>query len=235
MPPMKRPPKGMFGRGSFAELARDVSSTSSPSCSTGLPTTMVQPIGIRPLFRPPLHQHVLPLPPPPLAPQALGLRKDAPVILPTKRDSMELAMSSSLTPGGRTSAMADRERDMYPTSSEKPMLSHARAWERMHLAWFCPDIPQLPLTPEKLKAVAALFKAGRYRSIANPLSHAKVMHVEMGHPWTEPLSLMAKRIDRSITGGIGPASQCRSVDLWEVCVLNMADEFVGRAPWVPQT
>ena len=239
MAPKKRP-KGMLGRVNFGELMAEIASTSSSSSTptparTPMPTSMPTPRftpAPRPQ-RPPLPEPVLvPLPPgPDLHP--LGVRDDAPVILPTKRGSMELALQSSLTTEARTEAMDSLIRDMYSASSKKPRASHARAWEKMHVAWYGPDTPQFPLTPEKLLAVAALFKAGRYRSISNPLSQAKAAHIELGGRWTEQLALVAKRIDRSITRGIGPASQCRSVDLWEICLLSDPDELNSSGPLGP--
>ena len=91
----------------------------------------------------------------------------------------------------------------------------------MHVQWFGDNIPVLPLTPTKLRGVGALFKAGRYRSISNQLSTLKSLHVDSGHAWTDVLALTSKLVERSVTRGIGPASQCRSFDVGEVASLDL--------------
>ena len=57
----------------------------------------------------------------------------------------------------------------------------------------------------------------------------KALHLESGHPWTDALTLMAKRFERSVTRGFGLASQCRSFDVGEVASLDL-----GAAPLVDQ-
>ena len=124
MAPKKRP-KGMLGRVNFAELMGEIaSSSSSSSTPTPAPTPMPTPRPTPSLTPAPLPQRPLlpqpvlvPLPPgPDLHP--LGVRDDAPVILPTKRGSLELALSSSLTTEARTEAMDSLIRDMYSASSK---------------------------------------------------------------------------------------------------------------------
>ena len=124
--------------------------------------------------------------------------------------------------------------DLYASSSKRPRASYVRSWERMHAQWFGENVPVLPLTPHKLKGVGALFKAGRYRGISKPMSSMKALHLEIGHPWTDALALMAKRVDRSVTRGIGLVSQCRSFDVGEVASLDLGvAPLVDRGPIGP--
>lgn len=117
----------------------------------------------------------------------------------------------------------------------KPRASYVKTWERMHGQWFGASIPVLPLTPEILKGVGAMYKAGRYRNFSNPLSSMKGLHLEMGYDWSDLLALTAKRVERSVTRGIGPAAQCRSLNLTDVAELRLgthpvtADGPIGPA------
>ena len=147
---------------------------------------------------------------------------------------MEMAVASTLTEAGRMEAILNLETDVYASSSKRPRASYLKTWERMHLQWFGEHVPMLPLTPLKLKGVGALFKAGRYRSISNQLSTLKSLHIETGHEWSDVLSLVSKRVERSVTRGIGPSSQCRSFDVGEVCSLDLgASPLVDKGPIGP--
>jgi hypothetical protein len=86
----------------------------------------------------------------------------------------------------------------------------------------------LPLTVAKIIGVGAVFKAGRYRGFANPLANAKELHIELGNPWSDQLAQICKKVDRSVTRGIGPASQCGSLDLNMVADLGLGDAPLVR-------
>jgi hypothetical protein len=91
-------------------------------------------------------------------------------------------VSHAATAESRAKALADLEDGFYANSSKRPRASYVRTWEGFHRAWFGELVPVLPLTPDKLKAVGALFKGGKYRGISNPLGSVKSLHLEMGHP-----------------------------------------------------
>jgi hypothetical protein len=146
---------------------------------------------------------------------------------PTKRGSFEKAISATMSIADKSTALAALERDYYSASSEKPRASYVRSWERMHRQWFGELLPVLPLTPEKLRGVGAMYKAGRYRNFGNPLSAMKGLHLELGHDWSDLLALTAKRVDRSITRGIGPAAQCKSLNLHDVAALGLGAEALA--------
>ena len=103
----------------------------------------------------------------------------------TKRGSFSVAASHAATAESRGEALAALEDGFYANSSKRPRASYLRTWEKMHREWFGDSVPVLPLTADKLKAVGALFKAGKYRGIANPLCSIKSLHQEMGHAWTD--------------------------------------------------
>ena len=165
---------------------------------------------------------------------SLADRSDRPALSFTRRGSMELAIAQAATTETRRRALEDLEDGFWANSSKRPRASYLRTWERFHREWFGDSIPVLPLTVEKLKGVGALFKAGKYRGISNSMGVAKSLHLELGHTWTEALALTAKRIERSVTRGIGPASQCKSLALPDVIALDLPDSpLVGGGPVGP--
>lgn len=153
----------------------------------------------------------------------LAERRDRPVIAPTKRGSAQLALDATSDSSNKRVALEALHRDMYSATSRKPRDSHLRTWQRFHDQWFGSEIPMIPLTVAKIVGVGAVFKAGRYRGFANPLACAKELHIELGCPWTDQLAQICKKVDRSVTRGIGPASQCGSLDLNMVADLGLGD------------
>ena len=85
----------------------------------------------------------------------------------------------------------------------------------------------LPLNVWKIKAVAAMFKAGHYTSFSNYASRAKTEHIDQFHvhgvPWSEELTVELKGGLRSITRGKGPAKQSFPVDLLKVIKCGVSD------------
>ena len=71
----------------------------------------------------------------------------------------------------------------------------------------------LPLTPAGIEAVAALFKASKYRSFSQYMPIAKELHIGHGYPWDEFLGRMATLCIRSVARGMGPAKQAACFDL----------------------
>ena len=144
-------------------------------------------------------------------PHPLGERRDRPSVAFTKRGSFSQSVSQSLTADGKRTALESLETDFYSAGSKKPRASCVRTWEKMHALWFGDTKPVLPLTLETLKCVGALYKAGRYRNFAIPMSSMKSLHLEMGHDWSDLLALTAKRVERSATRGIGPSHNAEAL------------------------
>jgi hypothetical protein len=91
----------------------------------------------------------------------LADRTDRPALAYTKRGSYALVVSHAATAETRAKAPADLEDGFYANSSKRPRASYVRTWEGLHRAWFGDTEPVLPITSKKLKAVGALFKAGK--------------------------------------------------------------------------
>ena len=102
--------------------------------------------------------------------------------------------------------------------------------QRMHVAWFGDQIPVIPLSVQKIRAIAALFKAGHYSSFSNYASRAKTEHISTFHqhgvPWSEELGVEMKAGARSVVRGKGPAKQSFPVDLFKCQKLGVIDHPV---------
>lgn len=103
-------------------------------------------------------------------------------------------------------------------------------WRRLHFAWFGEGPPPLPLTSEKFRAVASMFKAGHYSSFANSASRAKAEHIVQAHghkaPWTEELTYELRAAQRSISRGVGPSKQSFPLDIAKVLKLEPVEGAV---------
>jgi len=103
----------------------------------------------------------------------------------------------------------------------------------MHVAWFGQKVPVLPLTPSKIRCIAAMFKAGQYSSVDNYLSRAKAEHIATYDthlvPWSVELSEEIRSSRRSVLRGLGASKQSQPVDVKAIYQLGVLD-----APVVPK-
>ena len=147
---------------------------------------------------------------------------------------MSLALTAVSSAAERQAALGALEDDMFAASSKKPRASYGRTWDTFHTAWFGPSVPVFPITVQKLLAVGALFKHGKYRSFQNNLSLVKDEHISLGHLWSEQLTRCGTKVERSVTRGIGPGKQCIGLDLAAACSLNLpADHLCEGGPIGP--
>ena len=77
----------------------------------------------------------------------------------------------------------------------------------------------LPLTPEKVRAVSACFKEGRYSTFPNYASRIKDHHVEAGFAWSPALDRAMARASRSVLRGIGPSIGAMALPLFSIAAL----------------
>ena len=157
-------------------------------------------------------------------------RQDAPIAVPSKRgckgDALKIDTNSS--------ASTAYTRDKTAASSVGPRESLLRTWNDIHFACFSDTVPVLPLTVEKIAAVACRFKAGGYRSFPNYMSRMKSMHIEIGYDWSAQLQHEEKAAIRSVLRGIGPARQTAEMGLDAVHGLKLGDEcIVAGGPMAP--
>ena len=138
---------------------------------------------------------------------AVRARSDVPLARNVRRGGVEVALDSLHTTGA-SELVAALVRDRESAAGRGGRLALLNTWQRFHDAVFS-DAPVavLPLTPQTLIGIGAMFKAGGYRSFPNYLSAAKTWHIEQGYDWTDQLELTAKWVSRSALRGIGPARQ----------------------------
>ena len=131
---------------------------------------------------------------------------------------MTAALAAARTSGSREQALREHDNDVYALSSVAPRLSCWTTWCRFHRTWFT-DEPVLPLTRDKVRVIASMFKQGGYRSFGNYLAVAKSQHINMGYPWSDEISCQANKSSSSTKRGLGPAKQSEALDLRELAKL----------------
>jgi hypothetical protein len=77
-------------------------------------------------------------------------------------------------------ALQELYRDMGAASSKASSASLWSTWVRFHQEWFGPGVEAVPLTQEKVFAVAACFKKGGCKSFPSYLAKAKEQHIFAG-------------------------------------------------------
>lgn len=141
---------------------------------------------------------------------------------------MKEALFAAESAENKRAALNELEFDKVANSARASKASTWATWQRMHRAWFGDSLPPLPLTAEKIRAVAAMFKAGHYASFANYSSRAKAEHIVQAAvhkaPWTEELAFELRAAQRSISRGVGPSKQSFPIDLCKVVKLDVGDE-----------
>ena len=88
------------------------------------------------------------------------LRRDAPAVKARKRGNLDAALEAASSNESRQLAIDRYERDTAAASARPSRASVWKTWETVHAKWHGPLVPALPLTPDKIKCVAAALKAG---------------------------------------------------------------------------
>ena len=75
----------------------------------------------------------------------------------------------------------------------------------------------MPLTPEKLQALAGALRTSGYKSAHTYLAEAKLAHIEKGWNWSNLLDRHFKLCTKAVKRGIGPAKKAPEVaeDIWK--------------------
>ena len=124
-------------------------------------------------------------------------RKDAPTVSYT----VGANRAETLVPEGRLDRellLSELDADVSANSAKMSLASLWRTWNCLHAEWHGDSVPALPLTPDKIKAVAALMKFRGYRSFPNYVSRAKKEHIALGHSWSELLNNVVRDCTRSV-------------------------------------
>jgi hypothetical protein len=143
----------------------------------------------------------------PALPEGEPTRADFPQVRGVKRASRELAAQAAATPESRSAALLALHQDMTAASGKTNACSLWSTWRYLHQQWFGSEADVLPLTQEKIFAVAACFKSGGYRAFKGYLSKAKEHHILGGHTWDLQLDFVGRKATMSVTRGLGVARQ----------------------------
>ena len=138
-------------------------------------------------------------------------RSDHPVLRPSLRGSRQEMFDKISTEDGRKEALATIEDLTETANSRRTNESLWHSWTEILEAW---GQPPLPLTPNKVKMVAASLRAGRYRS-AEPYFHrARMEQLRSMQKPADAATLDAmKRYARAIARGIGTSKLKDSIQL----------------------
>ena len=101
------------------------------------------------------------------------------------------------------------------------------------------DFELFPLTPDTLGPILGAMKKAGYRSIETYLGEARLRHVQLLHPVSEPLKLFFKDAVRSAVRGRGPVKRAPVVVLETLVELRVQEEWSEQvavaggpaAPW----
>ena len=145
--------------------------------------------------------------------RARSARQDVPVVHPYARGSARSVQSVAGEPATLARLDEEFQRDKYASSSSGPRDSRWKTW-----CMFAGQrgLPPLPVTPDLVDKVGALFKFGRYRSAAQYFAVAKSLHRAAGHEWNDRLDFAVQQATRSIVRGMGPSAIKRDVPLERV-------------------
>ena len=134
-------------------------------------------------------------------------RKDQPEVFSAGSAESARALTAASSRASKDKALRALEDGLYAASSRGPQAALIRTWTKFHQAWFKGTRPVIPLTPEGLKAVGAMFKCGGYSSFRNYIYAVKSEHVRQGHLWNQVLDKTTRDVIRSVLRGLGPAKR----------------------------
>lgn len=169
------------------------------------------------------------------------LGRDAPQLHPSRRGSRDLALATAADPASLEAAIFKYTQEQEAASSGPVLESRLRTWIEFHQAFYASlcmpgdSLPDpFPLTVDHIHGVAALLKAGGYRSAEEYLSRAKDEHVKRGHHWSDQLARARMRAARSVTRGIGPSKQAATYPLAHIPDLKLgAEPIIDGGPIGP--
>ena len=140
------------------------------------------------------------------------------------RGASNRAASSLTSQLNRRELLDALDDDIYAQSSKSSQASLFKTWRTLHTEWFGVGSGPLPLTPDSIRAVAALMKNRGYRSFQNFLSKAKREHITSGFEWSDALHLTGRECTRAVKRGQGPPRQSAALDLAQVCSLDLGPD-----------
>ena len=136
-------------------------------------------------------------------------RPDIPLLRDHVRASASGAKATAANQESFETALENLDRDMYAATSVGPREAVWATYKRFHVYAMGYKVSLLPLTPESVRRVAALFKAAGYRSYRNYISRARDEHLALGHEITPKLERIMRLCRRSVVRGLAGAREVR--------------------------
>ena len=163
-------------------------------------------------------------------------RQDLPTLTnPMKmgKPSMRKAVDLARRKDHVVKAVKAVEKDYYANSSRGARESRRNTINKLLRA----ATLGFPLDPHTLKVIAGCLKEAGYKSTHIYLAEAKIMHVEMGHNWSELLNRHFKLCLAAAKRGLGPAKKAPEVpeETWaSMGLLPMTNLENTKVPLAPQ-
>ena len=158
-------------------------------------------------------------------------RWDVPVVSHSKRGNRQVALSAATNDTSKQEAMRELINDVSAKSVGGTLDSMLNTWILFHKSWFGDEddngIPPFPLTTDKIWAVAAMFKRGKYRAFPNYCSVAKDHHISIYGDWPKALKRAVTKTTKSVLRGLGPARQSASIKLTDIKGLQLDDNPIN--------
>ncbi|CAE8680307.1 unnamed protein product [Polarella glacialis] len=140
-------------------------------------------------------------------------RRDLPEAREVKRANPSKAEGALSSDSAKRRAVELLEQDVTAASALSSRCSLLKTWSQFHFKFYGEFVPVFPITVDKLRDVAAIFKAGDYRSFPNYVSRIKEEHIRLNFDWTQQLDLFAMKYKKSVLRGMGPSRQSADLTL----------------------
>lgn len=148
---------------------------------------------------------------------------------PSRRRALEVMKSKK----AMKEAMESVENDYFANSSRVARSAKRHA---VHSILGAAYKSVMPLSPEKLRALAGALRTSGYKSAHTYLAEAKLAHIEKGWDWTNLLDRHFRLCTKAVKRGVGPAKKAPEVaeDLWKAHPLLPDDgQSQGKVKWAP--
>ena len=156
-------------------------------------------------------------------------RNDFPELKLSQRASTSLALARTQGSIDKHNMLALVEDNKYAASSKRPREAKWNTWCKFADHW---NLPPLPMNVELVKATAACFLAGQYRTPDQYFAIARQKHIETYK--TKPSQAVELEITnsiRAITRGMGPSKQKETFIMEHlrqaVIQLHMVEDYVN--------
>ena len=146
------------------------------------------------------------------------------VVKATPASTWQLAQTEE----GRHAILKQYDQDTHTAAGHGVRAALMNTWDSIHHLW-TPCEPVLPLTPSKIRNVAAHMKHAGYRSWPNYASRIREAHINAGFIISPQLELAFRAARRSVLRGIGPSKQAMSLDLAAAAALDGDDVIITKA------